>query len=126
MLCVEGFRFGSRTRLAFDQSISSALSCASQNLRSCASDLNFGTLVFVVIELSFLAMHVARRDHPDARSVASQRERYMEATPVERRAESVIARFVRRVPHVRYREHPYIEEYLLGLALGDAVLLVLA
>src|SRR5439155_7200300 len=61
MLCVEGFKLGSRTRFAFDQSTSSALSCASQNLRSCASDLNCGTLVFAFIDLSFLARQGWRR-----------------------------------------------------------------
>src|SRR2546423_1126476 len=55
MLWVDGLRLGSRTRFALDQSTNSALSRASQNLRSCASDLNRGSLVFAVINLPFLS-----------------------------------------------------------------------
>jgi hypothetical protein len=54
--------------------------------------------------MSFLAVHVARRDYPDARPVTTDRERHMEATPIERRAQGVMARFVVRVTLVRYYE----------------------
>src|SRR5216684_1359747 len=108
MLCVEGFRLGSRTRLAFDQSTSSALSCASQNLRSCASDLNRGTLVFAFIGLSLFAVHVARRDNPDARSLAPKRERHMEVASIEGRTQGVIARLVGRVTLVRHHKQSQV------------------
>src|SRR2546423_4718967 len=55
MLWVDGLRLGSRTRFALDQSTNSALSRASQNLRSCASDLNRESLVFAVMSLPFLS-----------------------------------------------------------------------
>src|SRR5438270_13731646 len=55
MLWVDGLRLGRRTRFALDQSTNSALSRASQNLRSCASDLNRRSLVFAVVSLPFLS-----------------------------------------------------------------------
>jgi hypothetical protein len=51
-LWVEGFKLGRRTRVAFDQSTRFALSCASHNLRSCASEVNLGALVFAIISSS--------------------------------------------------------------------------
>ena len=58
-------------RFALDQSTNSALSRASQNLRSCSSDLNRGSLVFAVINLPFLPMHIACGNDSDQRSFCS-------------------------------------------------------
>src|SRR5450759_2336965 len=61
MLCVEGFRLGSFTRCALDQSTRDVLSCFSQKARSSASDLKrAGALGFLTIDVPFLALHVAR------------------------------------------------------------------
>ena len=50
----------------------------------------------------------------------------MEAPPIERRTQGVIALLIGRVVHIRYHEQPDVEEYLLGLALSDTVLFTLA
>src|SRR6185295_17987498 len=84
MLWVEGFKLGRRTRVAFDQSTRFALSCASQNFRSCASELNLGILVFAIINLPLLSMHVTGRDYSDQGSIHSQRKRDMQSPSVDR------------------------------------------
>src|ERR1700680_5018762 len=115
MLWVDGFKFGRRTRLAFDQSTSVVLSCVSQKARSCASDLNAGTLPLAFINLPFLAMGVACRDNPDARPVHSESKTDMQQPSVDCRAKRVQARFGLRMPRIGHYEQARIKECLLSL-----------
>src|ERR1700686_3875306 len=126
ILWVDGFKFGKRTRLAFDQSTSAVLSCVSQKTRSCASDLNAGTLPLAFIDLPFLTMSVACRDNPDARPFHSESKCDMQQPSIDCLTKRVQARFHSRMMRIRYHEQPGIKEYLLGLALRNAVLLVLS
>src|SRR5678815_1904049 len=102
-----------------------ALSCASQNFRSCASELNFRTLVFAFINPPLLTMHVARRDYPDSGSICSQRKRDMKSPPTNRDTQRMEPRLASRVGGIRNHQQALIEEHLFGFALRDAVFLVL-
>src|SRR4029079_19703150 len=126
MLWVDGFRFGRRTRFAFDQSTNAVLSCVSQKTRSCASDLNTGTLPLTFIDLTLLTMSVACRYNPDARPSHSESKADMQQPAVDRRPKGVQARLRLRVASIGYHEQAGVKEYLLGFALRNTMLLVLS
>src|SRR5947208_3412456 len=126
MLWVDGFKFGKRTRFAVDQSTSAVLSCVSQKTRSCASDLNTGTLPLAFIDPPFLTMSVARRDNSDARPFHSESKGDMQQPSVDRCTKRVQPRLCLRVMRIGHHEQAGIKEPLLSLALRNTVLLVLS
>jgi hypothetical protein len=71
-------------------------------------------------------MHVPRRYHSQAPAVVSQSEGDVQAPAVCRLAQRVVSRFLATVPHVGKREQWVREKNLFGLAVGNAVLQVLA
>ena len=71
-------------------------------------------------------MHVPRRDHSQAPAVVSQREVDVQTPTVCRLAQRVVSGFPAAVPYVCKKEQWAREENLLGLAIGNAVLQVLA
>jgi len=73
-----------------------------------------------------LAMHVARRDHPDQGVVTAQREGNVQQPTVECLAEDMEAGLLVAVPQVFQHQQRLVEEDLFGLGLRHAVLLVLA
>src|SRR5262245_5049730 len=76
MVVVDDFRFGRRTRSAFDQSRYSVESCVSQKCRSASSLSKSGIgLSFVLISSLFPGVHVAHRYRPNQCPLPSQRER---------------------------------------------------
>jgi hypothetical protein len=104
MLWVDGFKFGRRTRLAFDQSTSAVLSCVSQKTRSFASDLNAGTLALAFIDLSFLTMSVACRYNPDVRPLHREGKADVHQPSFDRRTKRMQARFHLRMTRIGYDE----------------------
>jgi len=71
-------------------------------------------------------MHIPRRDYSQALAVISQREGDVQIPAVCRLAERVASGFPTAVTHVRKNEQVAREEHLLGLAVGNAMLQVLA
>jgi hypothetical protein len=104
MLCVDGFKFGRRTLFALDQSTSAVLSCVSQKTRSCASDLNAGTLALAFIDLPFLAMSVTRRYNPDVRPLHPEGKADMQQPSIDRRTMRVQARLRLRMTRIGNHE----------------------
>jgi hypothetical protein len=71
-------------------------------------------------------MHVPSRSHSQASTIVSQREGDVQTPAVRRPAESVVSGLPHAVTHVGKNEQWLREEHLLGLAVYNAVLQVLA
>ena len=73
--------------------------------------------------LSFLAMHIARRDHANTPAAGANREGDMKKPPVVSSAESMKPGFIAAVACVLKKEQGFAKEYLLGFSVPDAMLI---
>src|SRR5262249_43912135 len=93
MVRLDGFRFASVARVAFDQSTSSTESCVAQYSRSSSSVSNFRRLAMCSIGLPLALGHVPRRN--DTHQSSSNRENQEEQAPSGRLSQSVESLFRR-------------------------------
>src|ERR1700759_4770322 len=118
---VDGFRLGRRTRSALLQSTYSVESCVSQNFRSSASVLKRGIGLALLIEPSFLSIHVACGNHPDQSAIASESKSDVQETCLRRLPQRVKSLLVSAVLHVLDNDQGIVEENAFGLGLTNVM-----
>lgn len=120
------FRFGKTDRCACVQSRYSVESCVSQNSRSSASFLNTGiSLRLLFINGTFLSVHIPCRNDADQGLRLSERKSDVKQATRVCLSQGMEPLFSLAVFGIGRQQQRSIEEYLLGLPLGDAVLVIL-